>query len=168
MLVIAAPPASAWAKMAGAGWLYDPRLCFRPNFSATFPVPTAYVEEILLRTMRSLVMWVNSSRPPVHLDDRVHRTDDLRLLLSYEPDETISAARHAVRSRLVELVSTQQVPIDEYLYKFTLAISDQVKKTAQTNAVPSSFRPSHVSYTDADRSVFIARMGLLLDALREG
>ena len=160
----------AGAESIQAGYLYDPRLLFRPNFSAGFPVPVAHVEEIIMRTLRALVMWSKRDRPPARVDDRVCRTDDLRLMLGREFDDTIRAVAGPVRNRLRELIASQNppVPFEAWIHNFILALSDQVQRTCQTDAVPATLRPTTAPYSEADRLVFLERLDVLLNALRDG
>jgi hypothetical protein len=153
-----------------AGYVYDPRLLFRSNFSAGFPVPVAHVEEIILRTLRGLVMWARRERPPLRIDDRVCRTDDLRLMLGREYSDTIRAVGGPVRDRLRELIASQNPPVayDAWIHNFILALADQVKRTCQVDAVPLTLRPTAAPYSEDDRLVFLERLDVLLDALRDG
>jgi hypothetical protein len=170
--VLSMPPGADLTGAASiqAGYLYDPRLLFRPNFSAGFPVPVAHVEEIILRTLRALVMWAKRDKPPARFDDRVCRTDDLRLMLGREYDDTVRAVAGPVRNRLRELIASQNppVPFEAWIHNFILALSDQVKRTCQTDAVPATLRPTSAPYSEAERLLFLERFDVLLDALRDG
>jgi len=170
--VLSMPPVAnlAGAASIGAGYVYDPRLLFRPNFSAGFPVPVAFVEEIILRTLRALVMWSRRDGSPARIDDRVCRTDDLRLLLSQEYDDTIFAIAGPVHDRLKELIAAVRPPVafEPWIRNFVLALEDQVKRSCQIDAVPATLRPSVISYSEGDRLIFLDRLEVLLNSLQDG
>ena len=167
VLSMAAPRDVRLAQTANPGYVYDPHIKFRPNFSAPFPVPVAYAEEIILRTMRALVMFAKRDTPPARIDDRPCRTDDLRLLLTHEYDATTYAVGGPVRRRLIELLGSS-VPFDPWVRNFVLALEDQVKRNAQVNAVPATLRPAKVTYTEDARIDFLNKISTIADLLQHG
>jgi hypothetical protein len=167
VLAMAAPLDVHLAAAAHPGYLYDPRMKFSPNFSTPFPVPVAYAEEIILRTMRALIMFAKRDTPPARIDDRPCRADDLRLLLRYEYEATLYAVGFPVRARLMELLGTS-VPFDPWIRNFVLALEDQVRRTCQTDAVPPTLRPSGAGYDEDERLDFLHKISVLADVLQHG
>lgn len=160
-LSIPAPPSVRDAHFLGDGWLYDQRLRFRSRVAAPFPLPVAFVEEIILRELRALALW---GRPiePARIDDRVARVDDLRLLVTYEPEDFRAALVGPVRDRLAALVPDR---FPEWIRAFASIIDDQVKRHAAPAALPVGLRPALPAYGESEQAAFVANFERLLHEL---
>jgi len=163
------PPTPARsAAIARPGYVYDPRLCFKPNFSAPFALPVALAEEIILRELRVLVLLANypQSKPKIpHLDDRAFRTDDLRFLATHEYNGIAEALVGPIRRRLSE---ARSVDFKVWMAGFVSSLTKQIQRHSLPAAIPAAARPTVLRYDEEGQTDFLNRMAALLTMLERG
>lgn len=160
------PPLEAKsASIAERGYLFDERLPYLPRIAqSAIPVPVAYVEELLLRT---IIAILSPKR-----DDTAARVDDLRLAVLIEYSDSRRAMAGPIRDALLTGMIAKDVTSAKDLRLSLSALVTKFRQIVESydvaSALPAHLRPTDEIYDSTSRMFFERRLDELCSDLMRG